>query len=352
MKKYIWLFIFILLTITSVYLLNRKKNIPVAQTVGKESVVAGNYIGSYYKDNFVWGVAMNLAWNELNQTILHEPLQLNTNDSMALAIAKRFNESPFTKNDLDENSYYVKAGYGIETLDDINRESKNRFPDKSFGELAYPLEKEDIISYAYLFKKVEYAAPFGVTKVYFKDTAVTGFVANDDLQRKTIGVLNYSNDDKFVIQLQLKDAEDELYLAKGFDMSRPQDIVSMINEFKEAPRQSMQPQDQFEMPNLQLDHTREYTSLLGIKWRNKDFTRYSIKVMNEKIKFEMDEKGARVENEAVMVAVVDSVALPQPEVLIRNFKLDNPFWLVMKRKQAPNPFFILGVKNNHIMTKE
>lgn len=40
--------------------------------------MTGNYLGSYFKGNYVWGGAMNLTWNELNDNILHEKLQLKT----------------------------------------------------------------------------------------------------------------------------------------------------------------------------------------------------------------------------------------------------------------------------------
>ena len=39
--------------------------------------------------------------------------------------------------DLDEKSYYVKSGYGQETVDAINKESKLKFPAKSFSDLDF-----------------------------------------------------------------------------------------------------------------------------------------------------------------------------------------------------------------------
>src|SRR5208337_3734647 len=107
------------------------------------------YLGSEYKGNFVWGGAMNLAWYELNENILHEKLKLNTNDKAALEMADKLNNSPFTKNDLNEQSYYVKSGFGQETVDLINKESRGKFPRKSFRDLELNLLPMDIISYAY-----------------------------------------------------------------------------------------------------------------------------------------------------------------------------------------------------------
>jgi hypothetical protein len=75
---------------------------------------------------------MNFAWNELKENILKENIILDTKDEKALELTKKLNNSIITKNILDEESYYIKSGYGQETVDIINKESKNKFPKKSF----------------------------------------------------------------------------------------------------------------------------------------------------------------------------------------------------------------------------
>jgi 16S rRNA U516 pseudouridylate synthase RsuA-like enzyme len=63
----------------------------------------------------------------------------------------------------------------------------------------------------------------------------------------------------------------------------------------------------------------------------------------------MDEKGARAENEAVIV-MSKSIYLDDetPKKLI----LNKPYWVIMKRKESQNPYFILGVNNTEIMTNK
>src|SRR5512136_226278 len=107
------------------------------------------YLGSEYKGNYIWGLAMNLAWNELNESILHEKLKLKTDDKIALRMTDQFNDAPFTRNDLDEKGYYIKSGYGQKTLDLINKESRAKFPGKRFDDLRLKLGPRDIIAYAY-----------------------------------------------------------------------------------------------------------------------------------------------------------------------------------------------------------
>lgn len=63
--------------------------------------------------NIVWGAAMQLAWNELSSKFAkNAPLRLNTQDPARIKAINNFNEKPFTQNDINANSVYVKSGYG------------------------------------------------------------------------------------------------------------------------------------------------------------------------------------------------------------------------------------------------
>ena len=316
------------------------KNIP--------SNISGNYLGSDYKGNYVWGGAMNLAWNELNENILHEKLQLNTADETALKMVVKLNDAPFSKSDLDEESYYVKSGYGQSTVDEINRESKKKFLSKSFSDLKIILSPKDIISYAYFLKEVEYETMFKKDAVLFKGQKVEGFIADNEAQRENVKIIKYQNDDKFIIKLQLKDKNDELILAKGYDMKNPQTIVDEINRNNGKNLATIDASDKFKAPKLHLDHHRDYVELIN-KWlSNEGFSDYFIAQMFENIKFDMDEKGAKVENEAV-IAIPLGAAGPSKKPKIKNFILDEPYWVIMKRANSQNPYFILGVNNVELM---
>src|SRR5574341_1813186 len=130
-------------------------------SVNAETSEKSDYsLGSESKGNFVWGGAMNLCWNELTENILHGKLILKSDDASALEMADRFNHATFSKEDLDEESYYIKSGFGRGTLDLINKEVKEKFPDKSFADLDFPLGEKDLISYAYFLKALEYVTQF------------------------------------------------------------------------------------------------------------------------------------------------------------------------------------------------
>lgn len=314
-----------------------------------KSNIAGNYLGSDYKGNYVWGGAMNLAWTELAENITKEDIQLNTQDKIALEMVSKLNNTPFSKSDLDEQSYYVKSGYGQSTVDEINRESKKKFPSKSFSDLEMNLAPTDIISYAYFLKEVEYETKFEKDIVSFNGQKVKGFIADNEAQRENVKIIKYENDDKFIIKLQLKDKSDELILAKGFDMKNPQDVVNEINQNNKQYLSTIGESDRFKAPKLHLDHHRDYVELIGKYLANKGFETYFIAQMFENIKFDMDEKGARVENEAVIIMMESARMEPEKP---KYFILDKPYWVVMKRTNSQNPYFILGINNVELMEVE
>lgn len=315
-----------------------------------KAVISGNYLGSDYKGNYVWGGAMNLAWTDLREAIIKEDISLATHSSIVLEMVKKLNNPSFAKTDLDSYSYYIKSGYGQETVEAINKESKAKFPDKSFADLNMDLGPTDIIAYAYFLKAVEYVTPFFETEVDFNGEEVEGFYAEDDEQKENVTILSYESDDKFIVGLKLKDETDQLILAKGYDMKDAAGMVEALNNIQQEPAR-MDLKDRFKAPFLSLDLNRDYVELIDKSLVNAGFEEYMIAQMYENIKFDMDEKGARVENEAVIVATKMADAPSLDATKPKNLYLDKPYWVIMKRADSENPYFILGVNNTELMEK-
>ncbi len=273
-----------------------------------------NYLGSDYKGNYVWAGAMNLAWTDLSENVIKEKIKLDTNDKVALEMTDKFNDPIFTKKDLDEASYYIKSGYGQKTIEEINIESKKKFPTKSFDDLDLDLEPQDIISYAYYLKEVQYLTTFEKTNsLMFNGKNVKGFTAQEK-QKDNVMIIDYTNDDKFIVKLNLKNDEDELFLAKGFDMSSPVNIIENINK-NENHSIGMDDIDTFKAPKISLNMHRDYKEMIGKSLANNDFKTYIIDAMFENIKFNMDEKGARVENEAAILVDVEELSEKNQRIL-------------------------------------
>lgn len=310
------------------------------------AVIESQYPGNDYQGNYLYAGAMTLAWQEFNGNILKgEKIVLDTTNQTALDLADKFNNSPFSKNDLDEASYYVNSGYGQYIIDKINEEVKAKFPQRSFEDI----EVEDIlgtslISYAYFIKEVEYELQFTEKETEFLGAKVKGFYATYPPELEIVKILKYWDDDKFVIKIQLKDESDELILAKGFDMDQPEKVTEEINKYNKDDLDYLGEHDVFEMPELHLDYNYDYPELFGISIANEAFNGYAFEKVIENIKFDMDYKGARVEAEGYM-----QLSLGGMDKKPMKFVLDEPFWVIMKRQESESPYFILGVNNTGIM---
>ena len=311
--------------------------------------LGNNYTGSYYKGNYVWGGAMNLAWNELNDNILHEKLALDTTDKTALDLVSKLNNSMFTKNDLDEESYYIKSGFGQETVNIINKESKIKFPKKSFSDINLILEPTYFISYAYFLKEIEYKTKFTEYAMDFNGYGVSGFLAYTNDQKENINIIKYENSDKFIIGINLKNDKDQLFLVKGFGFSNIEDIMNNINSKTDI--EKLKSKDVFRAPKLKLNYNRQYSELENQLLKNEYYKRYPNKYrlgpVFENIKFDMDEKGVKIENEAI-ISGYDLIAGGDAP---RYFILDKPYLVIMKRASSKNPYFILEINNAELMER-
>lgn len=336
---------------------NKKRELPTIRLpIDTEKMPTSTYVGSLHKGNYIRGGAMNLAWNELVDNIVGEPIRLQTTPE-GERIMHIFNAGYFTKKDLDEESYYVKSGFWAETVETINKESKEKFPEKSFSDIpTSQFWENDIISYAYFFKKLHYKEAFQKTTMGFDGTGKVE--AFEPWNYKIIKNIKYWNDDMFIIQIELENSDDELYLAKGFEMSTPDKVIAWLkeqldNEKHEYLNSDKKYNDYFKAPIIHLRSEKDYKELIGAKVLNTINNRddYRIMVMKEKINFDMDEVGVKVENEAIIGMFATAILPDKEEKITRRFFLDKPYWIIMKKVDSNNPYFILGVNNTEIMKK-
>lgn len=101
---------------------------------------------------------------------------MDTNEESKLQIINNFNKCPFTSEAISDESYYSFAGFGDSAIEEINKSVKSKFPAKTFDPLKSGLSDTDFIAYAYLFKEIEFKAPFEKNKMNFGKNKVAGFM--------------------------------------------------------------------------------------------------------------------------------------------------------------------------------
>ncbi len=83
--------------------------------------------------NRVWTCAMQLAWNQIiNKFTNDENLTFNTTDKLQNKMIDNYNKRLFTSDSLSDSSYYINSGFGNQTLNQINRQVREKFPLKTF----------------------------------------------------------------------------------------------------------------------------------------------------------------------------------------------------------------------------
>lgn len=284
------------------------------------------------KGNIVWCGVLSLCWQSFAKTYKQKSLEFKTQSHQALTTIKNFNKSPFSDKDIDHRSIYVKTGKGKATQTLINKEVKAKFPKCSFPDLDYDLYPEDIISYSYLFKQLNFAQKFTRRKVptfVFNGQKVSSFYAENEGQKKQISVCYYKNRNNFLIHIGDKLTNDTLYILKNEKSLTVDEVLKKVAEQeKKGGLGPMKKKDLFEMPVVEVDCMRSYQEMVGLHFSNEPLKDYVLAVMMEAIKLKIDETGAKVEARGVMMALKCCV---KPDIdPPREFIVDKTFWIVMK----------------------
>lgn len=113
----------------------------------------------------------------------------------------------------------------------INAECRKKFPEKSFGDIKAELKPSDIISYAYLLKKLEFTVKFNKNEnesFLFEGKKVPSFHAKDKKQKKQVKWFSYKSQDEFVISVDAKNPNDQIFLIRKASITSIDDAIKSI----------------------------------------------------------------------------------------------------------------------------
>ena len=127
-----------------------------------------------------------------------------------------------------------------------------------------------------------------------------------------------------------------------------------IRERKQANKRwkyNIMADDELVIPKFDFDISTVHNSLVGKRFRAAD-TDYFIETAWQRTAFHLDESGAAVESEATIICTLgiedENPDKPQPKKMIFN----RPFYVLLKRTDAANPYFVLWAENPELMVKE
>ncbi len=302
--------------------------------------------------NVLWCASFQVAWNELCDLAQGEVLMENE-DPMVGAL----NRKGATRDDLDDATHVSMAGLG---RDGILGRIRNRL-EARFGETEAPelLSGESpagngVIAYSSLLADLPFASPF----TRLRDEMTLGFAGADVesfgiyqylVEQETearaarqVRVFDRRNDGDFIVELETQREAHRLFLAKVPPRATLRETVeSVLKRVEEAKPVAMAESGTLAVPVLDFDILRDYAELTGRPLRagKGPLGGMTIDTALQKIRFRLDESGALLKSEAVLIL----------QGMGRDLIFDKPFLVMIRHADAKRPYFALWVDNADLL---
>ena len=296
--------------------------------------------------NVLWCATFQMAWDAASRHF-GAPLRLQP----ASKLADSLNRNPFNQQWIDaESVFYASGSMGDGILDQIDHGTRAKGTrSKLMGDLRKISKTEDLIFYALLSKDLEFEKPFaklGKWKVGKHTVSWFGFTPDqrdtDGLLRQ-VGIHHYGARTDFVIELRSKQTGDQLLLAKLPELPATPTAATraVLNRLRADPPDA-EGTDLLAVPNLVIDEKVSFAELEG---RSVSGSSRFVRGAMQTIDFRMDEKGVKLRSEAAISFGCSAHHKVEPRLMI----LDPPFAIVMKRKNAPQPYFVAWISNADLL---
>ena len=291
--------------------------------------------------NFLWCATFQMAWDAAcaNQG---GPIQLQP----ASELAGTLNQNPFDRRWIDEASVFNANGKVDDGLISKIRDHLNS-PSKLLDELAKSSQPGDMVFYSALKKDLRFQTPFaklGTGKLGQRSVPWFGFtpeMRNTGPLLKQVRVHHYQAENDFLIELSTTGEGDQLLLAKLPQAPKtPGDISRNIIKLLQTDPPQASGGDLLAIPNVVAGESAQFTRLEGRRVTGSGLV---LRLALQTIDFRMDEQGAKLRSESA-VSFGCSKAI-DPRLMV----LDPPFALILKRKDAPQPYFIAWFANADLL---
>jgi hypothetical protein len=309
--------------------------------------------------NVIWCATFQMAWDRLKNNVIGEPIQV----ANAEAVAERLNKAEVTDDDLPDGSYYAAAGFTKDGIaEKMRREMQERFQKE-------PIDLNDkesaILAYAYLRASVPFTFPFfdNDEEFHFTDghgqkTRVSSFGLRwkDDSKyfdlRKQVDILYLRRKNEgdqpseFALDLCRDSKPNQVILAciprNGTVLGTLKNLEQKIAEGRPVERERhLAPNSTLLVPNLNWEISHHFAELEGADKQllNAKFSGLYLTTALETIDFRLDRSGVELQSESKLVALCADPC----------YCFDRPFLIVVKKRGAERPFFVMWVDNAELL---
>jgi len=298
--------------------------------------------------NLVWCNTLQLAWRKLclvagDKVGLYPPVPLLT----------EITNNTISLNDIDNDSVVVEAGIvGSGILETLQKELALRSKENVDATWFANLSPGDVVVYSYLSKCLPFRWSFSRFHALsvFAGTPVESFGIEEflDEQRNEVqmatqvSILDYADESNIVVELKTSCHEDVLILAMiPPEKSLGNTISSVYQRISCGKASTIRETESLCVPVIDIDILRRYAEL-----ENKQiigstglFAGATIGIAVQTTRFHLDERGTRVESRTVFASGLPS----------RKLIFDKPFLVILSRRHAKNPYFVLWIDNTEVL---
>lgn len=303
----------------------------------------------------IWCSSFQIAWNHLKTDLAKGPVRL----SKEQAVADRLNRAEQTEDDLPPGSHYAVAGWVADgIIDTIQKEMAARFPNASRAKIDALPGVAVAVAYAYLTAGIRFEYDFFDSTEWFAfhdsagnrtDVRSFGIRERDKSDVgpwRNQGKVLFRNSGAFALDMSKDSKPNQLVLAK---IGRKDTLAATLAELKIRVSNGAEGELKIGatllVPNLDWRIEHHFRDLEGARILNPPLEGLPLLAPYQMVRFKLDRSGAELE----------SVALPPVgnghEDDPSKFHFDRPFLIVLQKRGAKHPFFIMWVDNAELLCK-
>jgi len=308
----------------------------------------------------VWSPLFQASWDKLNETLGGPPVRIDPPNALMTNLDTfRWN----ARNIMPEGRWKVWGGDATpEFLEQVNREAaaitrepKGPFtlgPSSPGSKAAFGLLDREVVFETNFFR-ARRGMEFRLGDGTGKDVAFFGVRGEVAGEFRSVRVLSWRPiDGSHAIQVPCKDTDDTVIFYRP---AAPQDFATAClwvrnwaaaAENRQVPEgawndRSLHAYDDVRIPYAALEALHDFTGdLQGLRYYQNVAVPYFISRAEQKTRFELHEKGARVRVETSLSADPFAESKPEPPPKIpRIFAYNRPFFVFLWRKNAGWPYF-------------
>ncbi len=342
----------------------------------------------------VWTPTFQLCWNEAIKLIGRSKIEyINGNPKLA----NELNKQKFHKYDLSDEAYYISVTkQTLKHKKEIETAIWNKFKEKSdilnkFKFENIPDEKtNEWFIYSILLKNFNFIVPFDDLGTSFfnnvKDKKYKFFGIDEqsskrmndiNIARSNIDFLFFANENDFAVKIYDKGRKDELILYltdsnASFDNLYVEILekTARKNEFTKNRTDSIRKEyeqdivntisivyyDYLKVPFIKINEEFNFDKeLAGKPIKGKSYEKnkndiWQIGKTIQTIKFEMDNKGAKLKSEAA-ISMGKGAAFNRIITINNHYYFDRPFVMFLKESDKNKPYFAARIKDGKYLVK-